>query len=85
MKKNKYITVLDFVESRVYQYKVKEYSDYIELGCGGTINKADEIDCWEEFIVDAGHSLNNCEWMVHSDSEIWADHSVGQVIMKECY
>ena len=68
--KFKYITVLDFVDSRVYQYKVKEYSDHIELECGGTINKADEIDCWEEFVVDAGHSLNNCEWMVHSDPRV---------------
>ena len=68
--KFKYITVLDFVDSRVYQYKVKEYSDHIELECGGTINKADEIDCWEEFIVDVGHSLNNCEWMVHDNNEL---------------
>jgi len=72
MKRAKHITVLDFVDSRVYQYKLE------------VLDNADD-NTYERFITNKGHSINNCEWMVHSDSEIWADHSVGQVIMKECY
>ena len=69
----KYITVLDFEVSRVFQYKMWYVPD-----------NADD-NTYERFINDKGHRLNNCQWMVHDDSKIWADHSVGQVIMKECY
>ena len=48
---SKYITVLDFEVSRVFQYKVKDRF----------INNGD----YEEFISNKGHRLNNCEWMVH--------------------
>jgi len=71
---NKYITVLDFEIGRVFQYKLKEPHR----------NKDGVID-HEEFLTNYGHNMNNCEWMVHDDSKIWADHSVGQVIMKECH
>mgnify|MGYP003153358605 FL=1 len=72
--KYKYITVLDFETGRVFQYEIEsEWNGH-----------ADYSD-YEKFITDSGHKLNNCEWMVHNDSKIWADHSVGQVIMKECY
>ena len=64
-KYTKYITVLDFEIGRVFQYKIKDYYDHIELKCGGTINKVDGEDKYEEFIADKGHRLNNCEWMVH--------------------
>ena len=81
----KYITVLDFEIGRVFQYKIKEHTDHIELECGGTINKADERDCWEEFITDAGHRLNNCEWMVHDQPHIWARHNVEQIEANRFY
>ena len=72
--KYKYITVLDFEVGKVFQYRIEsEWNGH-----------ADYSD-YEKFITDSGHRLNNCEWMVHNDSKIWADHSVGQVIMKECY
>ena len=54
MKENKfkYITVLDFVDSRVYQYKLE------------VLDNADD-NTYERFITNKGHSLSNCEWMVH--------------------
>ena len=51
--KNKYITVLDFEVNRVFQYK---------------IDKANWCPLYEwvdEFIINKGHRLSNCEWMVH--------------------
>ena len=59
MKENKfkYITVLDFVDSRVYQYKLE------------VLDNADD-NTYERFITNKGHSLNNCEWMVHSDPKV---------------
>ena len=52
----KYITVLDFEVSRVFQYKVKDRF----IGNGD----------YEEFISNKGHRLNNCEWMAHEIAEI---------------
>ena len=69
----KYITVLDFEDGRVFQYKLW----YVP-------SDADD-NTYERFINDKGHNLTNCQWMVHDDSKVWADHSVGQVIMKECH
>ena len=77
----KYITILDFETSRVFQYDLEKLGDdYIFVDKDMPTNE--EL---EEIITDKGHNLANCEWMAHDDSEIWADHSVGQVIMKECY
>ena len=78
----KYITVLDFETGRVFQYEigvndVEGDSRYEEWN-------PDQESC-EEYLNNEGHNLGNCEWMVHDDSKIWADHSVGQVIMKECH
>jgi len=45
----KKLTVLDFREGKVYEYK---------------LNKSKWVDpC--DFIVAKGHKLKNCEWMVH--------------------
>ena len=52
--KNKYITVLDFEVSRVFQYKVKERDEF------------HAEDYYEICITQKGHKLNNCEWMVHA-------------------
>ena len=51
-----YITILDYSEGRVYQYKVDEDMQSIEC---------------EELIIDYGFNLNNIEWMYHSDKEIY--------------
>ena len=69
---NKYITVLDFEVGRVFQYKIEVTREFDGEFC-------------EIYVINKGHNLSNCEWMVHDDSKIWADHSVGQVIMKECH
>lgn len=54
MENNKYITVLDFEEGRVYQYKIVDFSDFD----------------YEEYLTEIGHNLSNCEWMVHDIKEI---------------
>ena len=51
-KKNKYITILDFERGIVFQYKLE------------VLDNADD-NTYERFITNKGHSLNNCEWMVH--------------------
>ncbi len=53
----KYITVLDFEVSKVFQYDMKT-SDYI---------RHKEV---EKFLTNKGHNLSNCEWMSHKDNEI---------------
>jgi len=50
-KKNKYITILDFEQGIVFQYKVPAFNDH---------NK------YEEYLINEGHNLSNCEWMVHN-------------------
>ena len=54
----KYITVLDFEVSRVFQYELW----YVP-------SDADD-NTYERFMSDKGHNLTNCEWMVHDSNEI---------------
>ena len=54
----KYITVLDFEIGKVFQYET--------MGKGWN----PDSESIEEFLTSVGHNLANCEWMVHSDSEI---------------
>jgi len=54
----KYITVLDFEVARVFQYKI-----------GKKGWNPDHESC-EVFIINKGHRLNNCEWMVHENGDI---------------
>ena len=56
--KNKYITVLDFEVSEVFQYEVKERDEF------------NAEDYYEIIITQKGHKLNNCEWMIHDSDEI---------------
>ena len=58
----KYITVLDFVDRRVYQYEIGS--------CGNPKEWNPDSDSCEEYLSGLGHSLNNCEWMVHENPEI---------------
>ena len=54
----KYITVLDFEVGKVFQYKLEE--PLVSF----------DICPYEEYIIEKGHKLNNCEWMVHDSDEI---------------
>ena len=49
----KYLTVLNYETGRVYQYKVWELS---------------YSDC-ENYLIEEGHNLSNCEWMLHDNAE----------------
>ena len=60
----KYITVLDFETGRVYQYKT------IDEGTLDVKGWNPDFESIEDFLNSVGHNVNNCEWMVHSDSEI---------------
>ena len=62
MKNNKYITVLDFEVSRIFQYKVEKRDER-------------EVNYYEICITQKGHKLNNCEWMVHDIKE-FVDHTI---------
>ena len=65
MKTGNYLTILDFKEGKVFQYKISAYFK--------TKNPSwnpDSESC-EEFITDQGHSLTNCEWIVHVKSKIY--------------
>ena len=54
---NKYITVLDFEVGKVFQYKLETEMTY------------DGYE-YEDFIIDKGHNLSNCEWMTHDNGDI---------------
>ena len=58
MKTVKYITVLDFEIGRVYQYRIVE--PLVSF----------DICPYEEYIIEKGHNLGNCEWMVHDISKV---------------
>jgi hypothetical protein len=62
IEKMKYITVLDFEVGKVFRYDV-----------GFQVNKLgwnpDNENC-EDYLINKGHNLGNCEWMVHEDNEI---------------
>jgi hypothetical protein len=62
-----YITVLDFTEGRVFQYKVQNVYDSDESTCF-----AEQI---EDFLIGEGHRMNDCEWMSHADGEIITDNA----------
>ena len=54
----KYITVLNFEIGKVFQYKLEK--PLVSFN----------ICPYEEYIIDKGHNLQNCEWMVHDNNEI---------------
>ena len=64
MKTVKYITVLDFEIGRVYQYRIVE--PLVSF----------DIFPYEEYIIEKGHNLGNCEWMVHDISKIITKNKV---------
>ena len=54
----KYITVLNFETGRVYQYKVYD------------VDQVWQDSDYEEYLTEQGHTLANCEWMIHSNNQI---------------
>tara|TARA_R110001583_G_scaffold90204_1_gene232018 strand:+ start:266 stop:466 length:201 start_codon:yes stop_codon:yes gene_type:complete len=62
----KYITVLDYEAGRVFQYDVSKFGDdYVFID--PTTPQNEEI---EDLIVDQGHRLSNCDWMISDDPQI---------------
>ena len=57
MKDKKYITVLDFSNGRIYQYKLPKRRPFEDIG-------------YERFLINQGHNLNNIEWMAHDIGEL---------------
>jgi hypothetical protein len=51
------LTVLDFGDGLVYQYDI-------------TTDKELGADDFEKILVDQGHRLKDCEWMLHSDDTL---------------
>jgi len=61
-----YITVLDFGDGAIYQYNLQEVGDnYL-------FEDKDEPQCEEveRLLIDQGHRLKDCEWMIHADPTI---------------
>ena len=54
-KSKKYITVLDFEVGRIFQYKSKNFEN---------------SDDYEQVIIDSGHNLSNCQWMISDNGDI---------------
>ena len=60
----KYITVLDFGDGKVYQYKVS--ADNVALSYAWN----PDCESIEEFLTNKGHNSNNCEWMQHENPQV---------------
>tara|TARA_R110002051_G_scaffold17449_1_gene51054 strand:+ start:56 stop:229 length:174 start_codon:yes stop_codon:yes gene_type:complete len=54
--KNRYITVLDFEVSRVFQYKLEKLPAKLD---------------GDEYLANKGHNPMKCEWMVHENPVMW--------------
>ena len=60
----KYITVLDFGDGKIYQYKVS--ADNVALSYPWN----PDCESIEEFLTNKGHNLSNCEWMSHKNPQV---------------
>ena len=65
------ITVLDFEVSRVFQYKLEK----------DLVDEDDGFCPYEEYLIDKGHSLGNCEWMVHDIAQVITAEDYREVVM----
>ena len=61
-----YITVLDFASGKVYQYNLADVGDNY-LFEDKDEPQAEEV---EQLLIDQGHVLEDCEWMIHADPTI---------------
>jgi hypothetical protein len=73
-----YITVLDFGNGKVYQYNLAKISmeqlKLLEMSSGDNYlfedkdePQAEEV---EQLLIDQGHELDDCDWMIHADPTI---------------
>ena len=53
------LTVLDFEDGRVYQYELENASENMQA------------EDFEKIIINQGHNLKDCEWMSHSDPQVF--------------
>jgi len=58
-----YITVLDFANGKVYQYNLADVGDNY-LFKDKDEPQTEEV---EQLLVDQGHELDDCDWMIHAD------------------
>ena len=61
-----YNTVLDFASGKVYQYNLADVGDNY-LFEDKDEPQAEEV---EQLLIDQGHVLEDCEWMIHADPTI---------------
>ena len=61
-----YITVLDFASGKVYQYNLADVGDNY-LFEDKDEPQTEEV---EQLLIDQGHELDDCDWMIHSDPTI---------------
>ena len=61
-----YITVLDFGNGKVYQYNLADVGDNY-LFEDKDEPQTEEV---EQLLIDQGHELDDCDWMIHSDPTI---------------
>ena len=61
-----YITVLDFGNGKVYQYNLANVGDNY-LFEDKDEPQTEEV---EQLLVDQGHELDDCDWMIHADPTI---------------
>tara|TARA_R100001015_G_C4565761_1_gene124748 strand:+ start:416 stop:595 length:180 start_codon:yes stop_codon:yes gene_type:complete len=58
----KYLFILDFEDGKVYRYNIMHIEE--------RTNRSIFV---EDFIVEQGHSLSNCEWMTTNNPEVITD------------
>ena len=61
----KYLTVLDAMQGRVWQFEV-DFQD-VDLGAGDIMSQHEQC---EVLLENEGFKLNNIDWMIHSDGHI---------------
>ncbi len=62
----KYITILDYEAGRVFQYDLSKFGDDY-MFVDPTTPQNEEL---EDLIVDQGHRLCNCDWMISDDPQV---------------
>ena len=58
-----YLTVLDYQDNRVYQYRIKGVT-------------ADDHKLTENFMALQGHSTSECQWMTHGPTHVSGPHLI---------
>jgi len=58
-----YLTVLDYQDNRVYQYRIKGMT-------------ADHFKLVENFMALQGHSTSECQWMTHGPTHVSGPHLI---------